>query len=271
VAWPGAIRARVPAATLPILLAACAIGLAVPRSASAELSTESLLGPALRSQPAYDGSDSQRWQLVPVLRILGPVWFARSTQDVLEGGVRAPIAPGMHAGVQLAYEPGRKTAESAFLRTHVLPDVDPGASVGAQIEFDRHFGPAPVTLLIRARRHADPRRGTQVDLRLSAGVFRRGPVAAAVLAETTWANARSTNSFYGITPAESSLDGLPAFAAGGGYLSATFGGGARLDLSREWVLVGSLESHRLLGNAARSPITERLSNGYAALGLAYRF
>ena len=68
-----------------IRIATFAFGVIVPLAASAELSNDSLLGPGLRSRPAYDGSASQRLELVPVVRYFGQPWFARSTQGVLEG------------------------------------------------------------------------------------------------------------------------------------------------------------------------------------------
>src|SRR5713226_2642442 len=111
-----------------IRCATSAFGLIVPLVAFAELSNDPLLGPGLRSRPAYDGSASQRAELVPVVRYFGQPWFARSTQGVLEGGVRMELAPGLHAGAQLAYEPGRKASESDFLRNHSLSDVDLGVS-----------------------------------------------------------------------------------------------------------------------------------------------
>ena len=134
------------------------LGLMLPLSAFAELSDESLLGPGLRSRPAYDGSASQHAEWVPVVRYLGQPWFVRSTQGVLEGGVRMALAPGPHAGAQLAYEPGRKTSESDFLQRHDLSDADPGASVGVQVEWDHTFGPMPITLLARAPAHRRPAR-----------------------------------------------------------------------------------------------------------------
>ena len=82
-----------------------AAGLIVPLFAFAELSNDTVLGPGLRSQPAYDGSASQNVEFVPVVRYLGQPWFVRSTQGVLEGGVRMELAPGLHVGAQLAYEP----------------------------------------------------------------------------------------------------------------------------------------------------------------------
>ena len=62
-------------------------GLIAPLLALTELSNESLLGPGLRSQPAYDGSASHSLELVLVLPYFGQPWFARSTQGALEAGV----------------------------------------------------------------------------------------------------------------------------------------------------------------------------------------
>ena len=243
----------------------------VASNASAELSGDSLLGPALRFQPAYDGSAQQRWQMVPVLRYFGTYWFARSTQDILETGLRMQLMPGLHVGAQLAYEPGRLQAEAPFLRTHELPDIDPGSSLGAHLEWDHFFGSCPVTLLLRARRFTDVRRGTQVDTRISAGMLRLGAFATALFAETTWANAQSIKSMYGVNARQADVSGLPEFNAGGGLLSVNMGIGWRWNLWRNWVLVGDVEVHRLVNSVARSPLVERRANSYEVLGVAYSF
>jgi MipA family protein len=245
--------------------------LLVPLAAFAELSNEALLGPGLRLRPAYDGSASQRTELVPVVRYFGQPWFARSTQGVLEGGVRMEIAPGLHAGAQLAYEPGRVTRESEFLKNHSISGVDGGASVGVHLEWDHQLGPMPITVLARARQHTDSDRGAQIDFRLSAGIYRSGRVAAGVFAQATGANKRSAGSFYDVTPQQSAVTGLPAFRAGSGWLFASLGLLWSVDLSRDWVVVGSMEARRLQGDAAGSPLVERRSNYYASAGLAYRF
>lgn len=247
------------------------LALMVPLTALAELSNESLLGPGLRSRPAYDGSNSQQSELVPVIRYLGQPWFARSTQGVLEGGIRMELAPGLRAGAQLAYEPGRQTSESDFLKSHGVLDVDRGASVGAHLEWDHSFGPMPITLLARVRRHTNADRGAQADFRLSAGVYQSGRFAAGVFTQGTWANTKSTGSFYDITPQQSVATGLPAFSAGSGWLFASFGVLWSVDLNKNWVVVGNLESRHLLGDASRSPLAERDSNYTTSAGLAYRF
>ncbi len=86
-----------------IRIATVLLATIVTSLAMAELSNDALLGPGLRSRPAHDGSASQRTEPVPVVRYLGQPWFVRSTQGVLEGGLRTELAPGLHVGAQLAY------------------------------------------------------------------------------------------------------------------------------------------------------------------------
>ena len=254
-----------------IRIATLAFGVIIPLAAFAELTTDSLLGPGLRSRPAYDGSDSRHTELVPVVRYLGQPWFARSTQGVVEGGVRMEFAPGLHAGAQLTYESGRKTSESDFLKSHNVADIDRGASVGLHLEWDHKFGPVPITLLARTRQHTDSDLGAQADLRLSAGVYHSGRVSAGVFTQATWANAKSAGAFYGITPQQSAATGLPVFAAGSGLVFASVGLLWSVDLSRDWIVVGSMETRRLQGDAAQSPLAERASNYYMSAGIAYHF
>jgi outer membrane scaffolding protein for murein synthesis (MipA/OmpV family) len=248
---------------------ACAAVL--PLAAFAELSSESLIGPGLRSRPAYDGSNEQHVELVPVIRYLGQPWFVRSTQGVLEGGVRTELLPGLYGGAQLAYEPGRQGSESAFLQGHNLADRKRGASLGLQLEWDHQFGPMPVTLLARARRNLDSALGTQADLRLSAGVFQRGRFAAGVFGQAVWADAKSIDAYYGIALQQEAVTGLPAFHPGSGWLNTSVGLLWSVDVGARWVAVGSLERRRLAGDAASSPLAERRSNNYVSAGLAYRF
>jgi len=246
-------------------------GLMAPPLAFAELSNDALIGPGLRWRPAYQGSDSQRVELVPVIRYFGHPWFVRSTLGALEGGVRMELASGLHVGAQLAYESGRKASESDFLKNHNVSDINSGASIGAHLEWDKKIGPMPITMLVRARQHTDSDRGAQVDFRFSAGVLQIGRLGAGVFTQATWANAKSTGSFYGVTPQQSVATGLPAFEAGSGWLYSSVGVLWLIDLMRDWVAVGSMEVRYLHGDAERSPLTERSTNQYVSAGLAYRF
>jgi len=250
---------------------ALALMMSIAATAHAELTNGTLVGAGLRSRPAYDGSDSQKLEPVPVLRYLGEPWFVRSTQGPLEGGVRFELAPGLHAGAQLAYEPGRSASESDFLVRHNVASIGRGASVGLQFEWDRVFGPMPVTLLMRVRRHTDADLGTQADLRLSAGVFHSGALSAGVFTQAIWANATATRARYAVTPQQSAGTGLATFDAGSGWLSASAGLIGSIDMGSDWTVVGSFEGRRLLGDAVHSPLVERRTNRYLSLGIARRF
>jgi outer membrane scaffolding protein for murein synthesis (MipA/OmpV family) len=223
----------------------------------------------VRARPAYDGSASQRTDLIPTVRYYGGPWFVRTTQGILESGARIELARGLNVGAQLAYEGGRLASESDFLRDNKVPDINAGASVGLHVDWDLQLGPVPMTLLARGRQFVDRDRGAQADLRLTAGVFSRGAVNAALFVQGTWANAKSDQSFYGITSEQSTK--LPAYTAGSGPLFVTGGLLWGVDLSRNWIVVGNLEARRLQGDAAGSPLVERRSNHYASASLAYKF
>jgi outer membrane scaffolding protein for murein synthesis (MipA/OmpV family) len=249
------------------------IALLLPLSAFAQdpAAEPTLLGAGARSRPVYDGSASQHLEAVPVLRYWGPILFARSTRGPLEGGVHQEILPGLEAGVQLAYEEGRITSQSSFLSAHDLPNVGTGGSWGGQLEWNGQLGPSPANVILRARQHLKTEEGLQVDLRLTAGVFQHWGVSAGLVAQATWADARSNETIYGITAQQAVISALSAFAPGGGLLSTSLGLIWSYDLASHWQLVGSLEARRLQGDAARSPLTQQRSNGVAILGAAYRF
>ena len=247
--------------------------LALPIAALAQDPTTdpTLLGIGVRSRPAYDGSRDQRAEAVPVVRYYGPLLFARSTRGPLEGGVHFGVATGLNVGLQLAYEPGRKAVESDLLNRYNIPDVDVGASYGAHLEWNGKLGPSPVNVILRGRKHSKSERGTQADLRLTAGIFQAGPFAAGLVGQTTWADSKSTASFYGVSTQQAAASGIAAYAPGSGWLASSVALIWSFDLAPQWVVVGNLEGRRLMGDAARSPLTERRSNYYATVGLAYRF
>lgn len=205
-----------------------------------------LLGLGVRSRPDYDGSSKQEVDLIPVVRWYGETFFARTSQGILEGGARKELLPGLVAGAQLAYEAGNE-------RT----DVDPGGSYGLHLEWDTKLGAAPLTLLGRTRHHFDTDLGMQTDLRATVGVYGSRGILLGVYGQATWATDKWIRSYYG--------------EGEGGLWFTSLGVLGSYDITRHWVLVGSVERRRLHGDAATSPITERKSNNYASVGAAYRF
>lgn len=242
-------------------LSSLALLLLLPAVAAAQIilpEEEVLLGAAIRTRPAYDGSNDQRTDLIPLVRYYGRPWFARTTQGVLEGGARWPLTPALHLGVQLAYEEGRETSESDLLQRLGVEDLDPGASFGAHLEWDTKIGPAPISLLGRWRQHADSDRGAQGDLRFNVGAYGSRGIILALYAQATWASAKAIRSFY-------LIDG------DSGLLHTSLGALGSYDLSRHWLLVGGVQWRRLHGDAAASTLVEEKTSFYANAGVAYRF
>jgi len=220
-----------------------------------------LIGPAVRTRPAYDGSNSQRTDLVPVLDYERGALFARTVQGVLEAGARAKLGSGLKLGAQLAYEEGRKRSESPFLQARNEPDIGVGASAGAHAEYEGKLGPAPYVLVARWRQQLQTDRGSQTDARATVGVFQSGGLQAAVFGQLTWGTKKSVRTYYGTS----------GFEPSGGLMNASAGVVGSYDLGRRWQLIASLERRRLQGDAARSPLVERRSNTVGVLGVAYKF
>ena len=257
--------------SIPLVLLALA-----PVAASAQSQAipddYTLLGAAVRTRPAYDGSGSQVTDLIPVVRYYGEPWFARTTQGILEGGLHWQLGSGVAGGFQLSYDEGRKASESSFLRDHNFnDDIDPNASLGAHLEWDTKIGPAPVFVMGRYRQSLDSGRGALFDLRGNVGVYGSGGLLVALYAEATWAGSKANNFYYGVSPAQSAASGFAAYAPGSGLRDTAAGVLASYDLSRHWVLVGSLQERWLQGAAAKSPLVEKKDNLYANAGIAYRF
>jgi len=243
--------------------AACVAALAFPAAAQIAAPPEypNQIGPAVRSRPAYDGSKSQRADVVPILDYDNSLLFARTVQGVLEGGAHAALGSGFTLGAQLAYEEGRKASESSFLRERNVADLGAGASYGMHAEWETKLGAAPVLLLARVRQQVRSDRGAQADLRATVGVYRNGPFQAGIFGQATWANRKSMRTYYG----------QPGFDASGGLLFASAGLLGSYDIGTRWAVIGSIEGRRLQGDAARSPLAEKKSSYDAVAGLAYRF
>ena len=229
------------------------------------------IGIGARVRPAYEGADSSRGEAIPYLRLYGEHLFARTTQGMLEGGWRTKPSGAWVFGAQVAYEDGRVTDDSAFLKDHHFEDLAPGASVGLHAEGDWEIGDMPINALVRYRQNLDLDQGAQADLRLTAGIFSQWRVDAGVFGQLTWANGRSTQNYFGITPQQSALTGLPEYNADSGLRYVQLGLLGSVNLSEHWLIPWGASVQRRLGDAADSPIVQDRTNWTINAGVAYRF
>jgi outer membrane scaffolding protein for murein synthesis (MipA/OmpV family) len=230
-----------------------------------------LIGAGVWSRPAYNGADTNRLSLIPVIRYYGQPWFLRTTFGLLEGGVRTEVLSGLTLGGQLAYESDRASTESELLSSRNFPTLTPSLSWGVHAELEKKLGPMPIIALLRYRQDIDNNRGEQTDFRLTAGIFSGGGLNAGIFAQTTWTNKKSANYYYGISAQQSVSSGLAAFDAHSGELFNAYGLLWSYDLNPQWMLLGSVESRRVRDAVIDSPLVQQSVNSYASLGLAYQF
>lgn len=220
-----------------------------------------LIGAGIHWGPIYDGSKSDRFTPIPIVRFDGDPWFVRTTYGAFEAGARAVFAPGLTGSAQLAYEGGRRQSDSDLLRTLNAPDISASASAGVQGEWQTQFGPLPLGVLARLRQQLETRRGAQADLRVSVGVFASESMHVQLFTSALWADAKSNRTFYG----------LPGAEPGGGLNTIGAGVQSLYNAGRQWTGLVTLEARRVEGNVSRSLLVERRTSAYVTTGITYRF
>lgn len=253
-----------------MLLAGLAIFLSFQDTAQAG-DDEKYVGIGARLRPAYDGADSDRGDVIPYLRLYGDHFFGRTTQGMLEGGWRTRPFGGVVLGAQLAYEAGRVTDDSGFLKEHQLVTLYPSASLGLHAEGDWTLGAVPLNALLRYRHDVQARRGAQADLRMTAGILDWRRTRAGLFGQLTWSDGDAMQRYFGITPDQASATGLPSYAAGSGLRSAEIGLVGDVNLGRHWIGLWGITRQQLEGYARYSPMTLDRTNWFVNAGAAYRF
>ncbi|HEY8085099.1 MAG TPA: MipA/OmpV family protein [Methylophilaceae bacterium] len=240
---------------------------------AAETPDATLIGGGITYEPAYDGSRSSKVGVVPIISYNGNNLFVRTTEGILEGGVKMELLEGLHLGAQLAYEEGRETDDSDFLKLHNFQTLDASASYGGFLQYETDIGPMPIDLLARYRKDVDSDRGAQFDLSATVGVYGGDTkkLNIEVYAQTTWADAKSLQSFYGVTAAQSATSGLATYTPSSGFLNNQVGIYVAYNLTPQWLLIGNAEEHQLLGDAKNSPLTEVRYNNTVTIGIGYLF
>ena len=253
-------------------VAACSLLLTFGEIARAADEDPNLIGMGWRVRPTYEGAASDKGEWMPVIRVRGDTWFVRTTHGKLEGGGGFWTVGGLELGGQLAYEDGRLASESAFLRSRGVPNLDAGPSIGLYAEYDWKVGTTLINALARyrCRWHFDGDRGAQADFRLTTRVLDKGGFAAAVFAQLTLADRQEMRGYSGVSQALSASSGLAQYDPEAGPRFVAVGVQAAYHIGRHLTLVGSAELHRMVGDAAASPLVERKTNAYLGVGIALR-
>jgi len=219
--------------------------------------------------PSYPGADSLRFSPVPIISVrrAGTPRQFKGMRDNISFAVFDNGA-GFRAGPAGKYRRSRKASDYSELIG--LKDIDYAIEVGG---FAEYYAIDWLRLRAEVRRGFNGHEGIVADFSADAIVPLSERLTFAFGPRYSVTDGKYAATYFGVTPVEALLSGLPAFSASG---SSAVGAGAQLryQLDPQWEVRGWVEYDRLLGSAADSPIVTMRGNANqltAGVGVAYSF
>ena len=257
------------------LLATCAalVSLSAPPAAHADTGTSgttfSATFGAARSSTDLSGASTERPQWSPIVGLeytRGP--FFASTQRGL--GVQFSVADGLGGFVAAAYSAGRKdgnTKDSPRLVGMGRVQGSPLLLTGAEYVT---LGDA-LSLSVAAALPSKREQGSTVQLGATVGMPLSGALSGSVSLAATYADRKHAQTFYGVTPQQSSRSGNPVFTPGAGWISHQATLGLNYSFDKTWSGNASLGREQRTGDASKSPLFPRRAATVAAISLTRNF
>lgn len=258
----------------PLLIAFLLTNTYADDTASGPVTTDGwnvTVGMGVASGSKYPGSDEQKTLVMPTFGANYGRFFVGMTP-----GINAPLGAGLflvqdthwHLGVGLGlpFMKARKESDSTHLRG--LGDIDGTALASAFASYDTPwFGiQSSVTTDVAGRDQ-----GTRISLGFEGRYPLTERLHLAAGPGITWGDSTYTQTFFGVTAAQSANSGLPIYTPNGGINSIRFSAGIHYRLTPNWDLGANTSVSSLRGDAADSPITLKKTQTQFSLFAAYRF
>jgi outer membrane scaffolding protein for murein synthesis (MipA/OmpV family) len=201
------------------------------------------VGAAAAFQPRYDGADRYHFEGGPSVDIRYSDLYFASTGE----GFGANVAQGQNWRISLAaaYDLGRRGQDDDE-HLHGLGNINPAPELKLAADYvvSKDF---PLVLRADIRRSFGGSNGWIGDI----GAY--------------------MNSWFGVSDAQAADSQYAAYHASAGLKSAGFGVSAIWFFQKHWFAACDFALEQLVGSAARSPITQRASNGVLDLSINYQF
>jgi outer membrane protein len=261
-AYPAPFRFALPAALL--LTAAPS-----PAQDGAPAGWTVTVGPGGAYVPAFPGADKLELRFWPIVNVRRRGTEPRFQTPDDSFGIGLIGNSRFRVGPSLAIEPGRDEADA-------IPGI---GDVGTTIEggaFAEAFPAEHFRVRADVRKGFGGHKGVVADIGADAIMGSPGDrFHLSVGPRVRFANARYVRAFYGISPAQSALTGLPVHDAGGGLHSAGALSFANYQLSPRFGVQAYGRYDRLLGDAKDSPLVLSSVGSRdqyeVGLGLTYTF
>ncbi len=256
-------------------IVACAALLAPLPAAAAPARTapsdwDIMLGAGVSLRPTFEGSDRSTVHPLPLLSIK---W--RDTIFLGEGGLSAHAPGALSASARASpFDPGRKDHSSGGIfesgddRLKGLGTIN--AALGVRGFASYRLG--PVDFDVSATKFT----GSQNDgVLASFGASLPLPLTQKLIVmphvRAGWASTDTMQTYFGVTAAQAAASAFPQFNARGGPRDVRGGVNVIYRFNRHWFAAADTSVTRLLGDAAKSPITIADTNTTVTGMLGYRF
>ncbi len=226
---------------------------------------------------AYAGSARRSSQITPGLGlrwgrfslVSRSAFSVRGSDAAAGGGLRVELADGerLRVGLGLRGDSGRQESDSPELRG--LGDVRRTVRLRLSVSYRLDDG-----WRLRASALADALgRGTGLlgDVQVSRDFALAENLNANAALVLGFSDRRHMQATYGITPEQAQRSGYPVTTASAGLREISANFGLRRGLSKHWAVFGGGGVSRLVGQAARSPISFQTTSWALSAGLVYRF
>ena len=242
------------------------------------------------SRPRYEGADSNKVSVLPVLQVQ---WSNGVFISGMSAGMHLSDRPTLEFGPLVNVHPHRDESGTGriveSLQTSNLPSVVPVSErfsrsnrlagmedVRTRVEggafFNYYLAPEWRLTSSVLFGSGNERDGARMEFGVQRLAFQVAPHHTVSLnASATVVNADYNRAYFGVTPLESWNSGNSAYRPGGGLKDVRVGARWNWALSPSWMLTTNVQATRLAGAVRHSPLVERPTNVTVSAAFAYRF
>lgn len=230
------------------------------------------LGVGAVNEATYLGSPNRRTMAVPFVELNYTTENLGSFMLGQQGLAWVfPQIGGFTVGAQLAMDQGRYTRKhDGFIpygdtRLAGMDEVKSSAEAGVMV------GYGPVSLSVRQSIGSKGHEGLVADLGVESSLQYNESFGMSFSLGARWADENYMQSFFGVTNAEAAASRFDAFTAGAGVGSGTASVMAQYHLKGSWYALAGVNYTQLLGDAKKSPISEKNGSVTGFAGITWNF
>lgn len=237
-----------------------------PTAEASAAKSSGSVGVGVNVAPRYQGADESRTTGIPGFEYRWTNgWFVGGADGVL--GFQLNATPELQLGLAIGGDEGRKASDSRYLAG--MGDVDERATLNL-------YAKAAVNDQLRLSTGlqlgvGSSGKGGLLNLGASYGVSVAPATSMSFNVGATVANADYMQDYFGVSAAQSSASGYKRYTPSSGLRDVTVGLSLQHQMSREWMLITSVNSTTLSSAAKDSPLVRKATSQSAFAAVAYSF